>query len=85
MNSLVESEEKFNANMQKGYDDVVQGRIQPLKEAFAQIQEMSADDVPLVVHTVSTSRFLLTNRADYADTDKCLKRVGFCDILRNKR
>ena len=38
MNSLVESEEEFNANMQKGYDDIVQGRVQPLKEAFADIK-----------------------------------------------
>ena len=38
MDSLVESDEEFNANMQKGYDDIVQGRVQPLKEAFADIR-----------------------------------------------
>ncbi|MCR5623179.1 MAG: hypothetical protein K6G18_15165 [Treponema sp.] len=38
MNSLVESEEEFNANMQKGYDDIVQGRVQLLREAFADIK-----------------------------------------------
>ena len=39
MNSLVESDEEFNANMQKGYDDIVQGRVQPLKEAFADLKQ----------------------------------------------
>ncbi len=38
MNTLVESEEEFNANMQKGYDDIVQGRVKPLKQAFTDIK-----------------------------------------------
>ena len=42
MNSLVESENEFNAKMLKGYDDMVQGRVKPLKDAFSDIKRRFA-------------------------------------------
>lgn len=42
MNNPADSEEKLSANMQKGYDDIVQGRVQPLKETFADIKRRFA-------------------------------------------
>ncbi len=42
MNSLTESEEEFNAKMQKGYDDAMQGRVKPLDQAFADIKKRFA-------------------------------------------
>ena len=38
MNSLVESEEVFNAKMQKGYEDALAGRCKPVDQAFANIK-----------------------------------------------
>ena len=42
MNSLTETEEIFNAKMQKGYDDAIQGRTKPLDQAFADIKKRFA-------------------------------------------
>ena len=42
MNSLTESEEVFNAKMQKGYDDAMQGRVKPIDQAFADIKKRFA-------------------------------------------
>lgn len=39
MNSLSESEEVFNAKMQKGYDDAIQGHVKPVNQAFADIKK----------------------------------------------
>ena len=42
MNSLVESEEVFNAKMQKGYEDAMEGRCKPIDQAFADIKRRFA-------------------------------------------
>lgn len=42
MTFLTETEEDFNSKMQKGYDDMVQGRVKPLKEAFSDIKKRFA-------------------------------------------
>ena len=39
---LKETEEEFNANMQKGLEDAKVGRVQPLDEAFAEIRRQFA-------------------------------------------
>ncbi len=39
---LKETEEEFNANMQKGFEDAKAGRVQPLDEAFAEIRKQFA-------------------------------------------
>ncbi len=39
---LNETQEEFNTNMQKGLDDAKAGRVQPLKEAFADIRRQFA-------------------------------------------
>lgn len=38
MNNLTETDEEFNAKMQKGYDDMVSGRVKPLRDAFTDIR-----------------------------------------------
>ena len=35
---LAESEEEFSAKMQKGFDDMKNGRVTPLDEAFSEIK-----------------------------------------------
>ncbi|MGN0740507.1 MAG: hypothetical protein ACI4LX_10090 [Treponema sp.] len=42
VNSLVESEEVFNAKMQKGYEDAIAGRCKPVDQAFADIKRRFA-------------------------------------------
>ena len=42
MTFLTETEEDFNSKMQKGYDDMVQGREKSLKEAFSDIKKRFA-------------------------------------------
>ena len=42
MNSLTESEDVFNAKMQKGYDDAMQDRVKPIDQAFADIKKRFA-------------------------------------------
>ena len=42
MNSLVESDEVFNAKMQKGYEDAMEGRCKPVDLAFADIKKRFA-------------------------------------------
>lgn len=42
MNSLTESDEEFNAKMQQGYDDAINGRVKPIDEAFADIRKRFA-------------------------------------------
>lgn len=39
---LSESEEEFSAKMQKGFDDMKNGRLTPLDEAFAEIKRRFA-------------------------------------------
>lgn len=39
---LAESESEFSAKMQKGYDDMVQGRVKPLNEAFSSVKRRVA-------------------------------------------
>ncbi len=39
MNLLAESEKIFNAKMQKGYDDAMQGRVKPIEQAFSDIKK----------------------------------------------
>lgn len=38
MNNLAETDEEFNAKMQNGYDDMLAGRVKPLKDAFTDIR-----------------------------------------------
>lgn len=38
MNDLTETDEEFNAKMQNGYDDMLAGRVKPLKETFTDIR-----------------------------------------------
>ena len=38
MNDLTETDEEFNAKMQNGYDDMLAGRVKPLKEVFTDIR-----------------------------------------------
>ena len=38
MNDLTETDEEFDAKMQKGYDDMVSGRVKPLRDAFTDIR-----------------------------------------------
>ena len=40
--SLAESEEEFSAKMQKGFDDMKNGRVTPLDEAFSEIKRRFA-------------------------------------------
>ncbi len=42
MNSLSESEEVFNAKMQKDYEDAIQGRVKPVNQAFTDIKKRFA-------------------------------------------
>ena len=42
MDPLIETEEEFNANMRKGLEDAKAGRVQPRKEAFADIRRQFA-------------------------------------------
>lgn len=42
MEPLKETDEEFNANMQKGLEDAKAGRVQPLDEAFAEIRRQFA-------------------------------------------
>ena len=42
MDPLIETEEEFNANMRKGLEDAKAGRVQPIKEAFADIRRQFA-------------------------------------------
>ncbi len=39
---LSESKEEFSAKMQKGFDDLQNGRVTPLNEAFAEIKRRFA-------------------------------------------
>ena len=39
---LTESEEEFSAKMQKGFDDMENGRVTPLNEAFSEIRRRFA-------------------------------------------
>ena len=38
MNNLTETDEEFDAKMQKGYDDMLAGRVKPLNKAFTDIR-----------------------------------------------
>ena len=38
MNNLAETDEEFDAKMQKGYDDMLAGRVKPLNKAFTDIR-----------------------------------------------
>lgn len=40
--NLAESEEEFSAKMQKGFDDMKNGCVTPLNEAFAEIKRRFA-------------------------------------------
>lgn len=42
MEPLKETDEEFNANMQKGLEDAKAGRVQPLDDAFAEIRRQFA-------------------------------------------
>ena len=42
MSALEESEEVFNAKMQKGLDDARNGRVTPLDDAFAELKQRFA-------------------------------------------
>ncbi len=42
INHLSESDEEFNEKMKKGYDDMVQGRVKPLEEAFSDVKKRFA-------------------------------------------
>ncbi len=42
MSALEESDEVFNAKMQKGLDDVRNGRVTPLDDAFAELRQRFA-------------------------------------------
>lgn len=42
MDPLIETEEEFNTNMRKGLEDAKAGRVQPIKEAFADIRRQFA-------------------------------------------
>ena len=42
MSALEESDEVFNAKMQKGLDDVRNGRVTPLDDAFAELKQRFA-------------------------------------------
>lgn len=42
INRLSENDEEFNEKMQKGYDDMVQGRVKPLEEAFSDVKKRFA-------------------------------------------
>ena len=40
--TLAESEEEFSIKMQKGFDDMKNGRVTPLDEAFSEIKRRFA-------------------------------------------
>ena len=42
LNPLIESDEEFKAKMQKGFDDMKEGRVTPIREAFAEIESRFA-------------------------------------------
>ena len=42
LESLSESDEEFSAKMQKGFDDMQNGRVTPLNEAFSEIKSRFA-------------------------------------------
>ena len=42
MSTLEESDEVFNAKMQKGLDDARNGRVTPLDDAFAELKQRFA-------------------------------------------
>ena len=39
---LIESNKEFEAKMQKGFDDMKEGRVTPIREAFAEIESRFA-------------------------------------------
>ena len=39
---LIESNEEFETKMQKGFDDMKEGRVTPIREAFAEIESRFA-------------------------------------------
>lgn len=42
LTKMSESDAEFNSKMQKGYDDMLQGRVKPLKEAFSSVKRRFA-------------------------------------------
>ncbi|WP_298768428.1 hypothetical protein [uncultured Fibrobacter sp.] len=58
MFALEESEEVFNAKMQKGLDDVRNGRITPLDDVYAELSKAISE---------------LKNGAQVADAEKFIK------------
>ena len=58
MFALEESEEVFNAKMQKGLDDVRNGRITPLDDVYAELSKATSE---------------LKNEAQVADAEKFIK------------
>ena len=58
MFALEESEEVFNAKMQKGLDDVRNGRITPLDDVYAELSKAISE---------------IKNEAQVADAEKYIK------------
>lgn len=42
MKVIAETDEECNSKMQKGYDDMIQGKVKPLKEAVSDIKKRFA-------------------------------------------
>ena len=60
MSALEESDEVFNAKMQKGLDDVRNGRITPLDDVYAELSKAISE---------------LKNEAKAADAENFIKRL----------
>ena len=60
MSALEESDEVFNAKMQKGLDDVRNGRITPLDDVYAELSKAISE---------------IKNGAKGADAEKFIKRL----------
>lgn len=62
MSALEESDEVFNAKMQKGIDDVHNGRITPLDKIYAKLSEANSE---------------IKNGSQGADAEKFIKSLNF--------
>ena len=60
MSALEESDEVFNAKMQKGLDDVRNGRITPLDDVYAELSKAISE---------------IKNEAKAADAENFIKRL----------
>ena len=70
MSALEESDEVFNAKMQKGLDDVRNGRVTPLDDAFAELKQKRDQEQPLSRKRHQKPLFVVACGREVHDSDR---------------